>query len=320
MKVSEYYGVQFAQGQYVMHCESGRYTAIPDKLFVSEAHPAGGRIGVSYEGLGAAEGRENVKAFFERLAEMTEKNGGLLRVDLPHTQKVTVSEDGLYAVGEWDTMTERLMGAAFGNDLKEAPLDYCIGHFENTYACEDGAWKFVSIKWTETQPFGNWTAKDVTANGNNSARRPFPEPFGELGVIDDATASPETLMTINLRNQAVGIFQDYNKEGITAITEKHRDRFSEDALREALRMLQTRTPSGQFYGKAMVTSPIVQIEKEKNRAQLYLLVGLIKPVDDHRIAHSRGRINAELILEGENWKFISFAWNRYATMEPWELR
>ena len=73
IKCSEYYGVQFVQGHYLMHWESRNFDSIVDKLFVKNEE-----ISVSYEGLGAATGRSAVKAFFARVADMSAaKNFGI---------------------------------------------------------------------------------------------------------------------------------------------------------------------------------------------------------------------------------------------------
>lgn len=305
IKCSEYYGVQFVQGHYLMHWESRNFESLVDKLFVQ-----GEDISVSYEGLGAASGHNAVKAFFARVAEMSEANGGLLRLDMPHTQLITVDADGCHATGEWETMTYRVMGAAFGNDLHQAPLSYAIGRYCNRFALEDGIWKLVSIDWKPVIEFGDWHTKDATA----IYKRPSQQPYPELRTVDDSTASPETIANLQVRTAAMGFFHDFNRIGLDAID----DRFTPDAAEAARRMLTAPCKIGSYGGSAMVTSPIVAVEP--TRARLYFNVGRILPVNDQAITHSRGRINAELQLTDKGWQFTDFQWHRYATMDPWPVK
>ena len=303
IKCSELLGVQFAMGQYVMHCESGEFGTITDKLFAKTVP-----VSVYYEGLGEASGHDQVRAYFEKLAVMSKENGGLLRLDMPHTQVVTVNGD--CAVGQWETMTFRIIGAAFGNDLIEAPLDYAIGRYENKFVLEEGLWKLQSIYWKPVIEFGNWKAKDAT----KVYGRPYPKPFEELRAIDDDTASPESVATCDVRNQALAFFRDFNHKGLCAID----GRFGADAAREAGKMLKAPCTVNGYWGSVLATSPIVAIEKD--RARLYLNVGRILPVGETQIAHSRGRVCAELVNCDGQWKFTEFHWYRYATMLPWDVR
>ena len=305
MKCSEYFGVQFAQGQYVMHWEARAFDSIVDKLFVRNLP-----ISVEYEGLGIASGREETYEFFKRIEEMSRKNGGLLRLDMPHTQKITVAADGKTAEGEWETMTFRVMGAAFGNDPVQAPLDYAIGRYRNQFALEDGLWKIQSIRWKPVLEFGHWKTKDAS----KVYGRPYPSPFERLRPVDDDSASPEAVLNCNVRNQAMTFFHDFNHKGLAAIDH----RFSEDAARQARRMLEAPYKIAGYEGSVLATSPIVTVEG--NRARLYLNIGRILPVNNSEIAHSRGRVCAELSLTGEQWHFDEFVWYRYATMEPWPVR
>lgn len=305
VKCSELFGVQFAQGQYLMHWEAAKIPEIFEKLFVHDND-----VSVDYESLGSANGREEVKAFFEQLDEMRKTNGGLLRLDLPHTQKITVDDDGCHATGEWETMTFRVMGAAFGNDLVEAPLDYAIGRYQNRFALEDGLWKIQSIHWEQVLAFGDWKAKDAT----KVYGRPYPEPFEELSAVDDETSSAEAVTICNIRNQALSFFHDFNRIGLAAID----DRFSEDAAREARRMLASEDLVPGYTGTVLATSPIVALEEK--RARLYLHIARILPTGDMEISHSQGRICAGLILDGDTWTFSEFWWYRYATLLPWKVR
>lgn len=305
MKCSELFGVQFAQGQYVMHCESGQISSIVPKLFTE-----GEEISVDYEGLGEARGHSHVREFFNWYEELSKKNGGLLRVDMPHTQKITVDADGCHATGEWETMTLRVMGAAFGNDRIQAPLDYAIGRYRNRFALEAGLWKIQSIHWAPVLEFGRWMAKDAT----KIYGRPYPEPFDELSAVDDATASEAAVDACNIRNQALAFFHDFNHNGITAIDH----RFEAAAAAQARKMLVTPQMIEGYEGTVLATSPIISVEKD--RARLYLNIGRILPVSSNQIAHSRGRVCAELLRNGEQWRFSEFLWHRYATMEPWPVR
>lgn len=304
MKCSELYGVQFAMGQYVMHCEAGEIDTIVHKLFAQ-----GEEISVVYEGLGEAFGHQQTRQFFQQYKALSEKNGGLLRVDLPHTQVVTVDSDGRHATGQWETLTLKIMGAAFGNDLVRAPLAYAIGAYENRFVLEDGLWKLQGIHWKPILEFGHWTAKDAT----KLYGRPYPKPFAQLSAIDDAAASEATVAACNVRNQALAFFHDFNHIGLSAID----GRFGPDAAREARRMLDAGRSIGAYQGTVLATSPIVAVEG--HRARLYLNIGRILPVSETQVAHSRGRVCAELLLDGEQWRFREFGWYRYATMEPWDV-
>ena len=305
IKCCEFYGVQFAQGQYLMHWEARAFDSIVGKLFVK-----GEDISVSYEGLGTAIGHAAVKAFFARIADMSAATGGLLRLDMPPTQLITVDADGGHATGQWETLSYRVMGAAFGNDLRQAPLAYAIGRYCNRFALEDGLWKLVSIDWKPVLNFGDWHTKDAEA----IYQRPSQQPYPELRAVDDSTASPETIANLQVRSAAMRFFHDFNHAGLAAIDH----RFTPDAAEAARRMLTAPCRIGSYGGTVLATSPIVAIEP--NRARLYLNISRILPVNGHAIAHSRGRVNAELQLTEQGWQFTDFQWHRYATMDPWPVK
>lgn len=304
LKCSEYFGVQFAQGQYLMHWEAPCLTEITEKLFAKKCF-----ISVEYAGLGNALGREEVSRFFRKMDELRKKNGGLLCMDLPHTQKITVDEDGAYATGEWETLTLCVMGAAFGNSLTQAPLDYAIGRFKNRFVLEDGVWKIQSVRWAPVIRFGHWKCKDAT----KVYGRPFPKPFETLRPVDDHRSSERARTICSIRNQVMGFFHDFNHDGLSSID----DRFSQDGAREAWRMLHTPFCPGGYHGTVLATSPIIRLEGE--RALFYVNIGRILPVNENHIAHSRGRVCGELHKTGHLWNFHKFHWYRYATMEPWEV-
>ncbi len=304
LKCSEYFGVQFAQGQYLMHWEAPCLTEITEKLFAKKC-----LVSVEYVGLGKALGRQEVSGFFQKIDELRRENGGLLRMDLPHTQKITVDEDGVYATGEWETMTLCVKGAAFGQSLIEAPLEYAIGRYKNRFALEDGLWKLQSVYWESVVRFGNWKCKDATTVYG----RPFPKPFETIRSVDDRISSEGARTICCIRNQVMGFFHDFNHYGISSID----DRFSPDGAREAWRMLHTPFCPGGYHGTVLATSPIVRLEGE--RALFYVNIGRILPVNENHIAHSRGRVCGELRKTGHQWNFHEFHWYRYATMEPWEV-
>lgn len=306
MNAMIYYSVQFAMSEYMLLWEKGSYREIVDRTFDTSEE-----ISVSYCGYGAANGREEVYAFFENLEKDAVQNGSILRNDLPESQYISVSNDGMLATGLWITMTGIIEGPAFGNAKPPYPYKYYIGKYENKFVpTSDGRWAIKSINWKPIIAVGDWAMNPKTGIGLFYTQpEKWPTPMHRRPI--DPVTDIITETKCEIRTEIMKFAHNFTKKGVAAITEKI---FSEEAGRHAREMLDG-TRKG-FKGALMLTSPIISFDEGNNVARVFLNTLHIKPYGD-RVTSNKGRISIVSEKVSDHWYFQAFDWQCYCTLNPW---
>ncbi len=311
MSSCDYYGIQFMQSRYLLMWESAMFDSIVEEVFC-----AGESISVNYEGFHPiARGREAVSRFFGDIKILAAENGSILRNDLPTSQYIRVCEENtVMASGEWITMSAVIEGPAYGNTEPPWPYSYQIGIYHNTFIKENGEWRLQNLDWRPLISVGeDWKMNPKTCVGlYYSNPEKWPKPF-EKHSFDFEPPGLRDEANIQVRSMLFHFAHEFTYHGKSAVRD---DIFQKDAQEGVLAMLPDERNG--FNGTLLLTSPIVQISEDLEQASMFMNTGVISPNGD-TVIHRKGRICTTLKRYNSRWKFDTFQWYCYASLEPWKL-
>ena len=296
---SIYYGVQSAMSLYTLLWQCGRMQEIPEQLFCDAED-----ISVSYDKEENAENQSAVKAFYRNMQERVADDSGFLRVDMPATQWIEVSEDGLSSTGRWITMTRQIKPSETGNQ-------YCIsiGAYENTFVRCGDSWKIKSIRYRMLQEFAPY---DETPDMNLENYRKDPAGWitdlPGLPIISGRGMTEQTLQTLRLRNEILSWFYRYSCETPGTTVFSCRSEKTQEQIRTAL--------SGSRY--ILATSPVIRTDRDMTKAEAFFSVTLIKDTSPDRMTYVRGSIFITLENGKDGFEILDFSWYPYASLDPLE--
>ena len=304
MKCSEYFGIQFAQGQLSLCIESMLTDVLVQRVFASDDD-----ISVVYEGWRTpANGREQVKQLFDDFGKTFKQTGRIERIDMPSSMKINMHEDGITADAQWITMS----AVSETVDSSSEKIEYMIGTYDNTYVKEERIWKIKDIRWKKLYGCGQWILPRGKVMHPDYRRWityvPMPMP------VDDSTASLQSLENIKIRNQMFAFAHAYLHEGVEAI--EHTEFFSENAAMQAKKVLTScdcNTPS-----ILMLSSPIIEFISD-NKATAFFNTGLFLPDGHGNIYYHKGRTMLDFHKEDQTWIADNYQWMRYATLDAWKI-
>lgn len=310
MKSSDYYGIQFMQSRYLLMWENGMFDTILEEVFSSEED-----ISICYYGFqGKARGRKAVDDFFSRIKEKVIRNGSILRNDLPASQYIQVMEDKMTAKASWITMSAEILGPAYGNEEPPYPYPYHIGIYQNIFVKEKEEWRLKHLDWKPLIDVGeNWRMNPKTCVGlYYSNPEKWPGPFEKHSYVFEEPTSKDDA-NIQVRTRLFQFAHEFTYWGKRAVTE---DMFLPEAAEQVCSILPE-TKSG-FHGTMLLTSPIVSLSEDLEQAEMFMNTALILPDGDF-VIHSKGRICTRLKRIRGKWKFETFQWYKYASLDPWKM-
>ena len=293
---SMYYGVQTAMSLYTLLWQCGRIQEIPEKLFCDADD-----ISVSYDEEDAVNCCA-VKAFYTKMQERVAGDTIFLRVDMPATQWIKVSEDGQSSTGRWITMTRQIKPAEAGNQ-------YCIsiGAYENTFVRCGGSWKIKSIRYRKLQEFAPYN-ETPDMNLENYRKDPagwLPD-LPELPVISDRVMTERTLQTLRLRNEILSWFYRFSCETDRTTLFPCRSEKTQEQIRAAL-------SDSRFI---LATSPVIRMDQDLKHAEAFFSVTLLKDTSPDCMTYTRGSIFTTLEKGQEGYEILDFSWYPYASLDP----
>ncbi len=298
MRADIYYGVQFAQSLYLLLWQSGRIEEIPKRVFSIKEN-----VQVHYDGTETCMGQKAVEGFFYKMTEKTRENEGFLRMDMPATQFIEMTEDGTTAIGHWTTMTRILEGQIPGGDF-----DLIIGQFTNEFVLEDDIWKLKSVCWEEKDKVASWTATpDMNLESYQKEPRAWIDEIPALTSLSMEGVTDRTIEIIKLRNEVHKWLYEFNcdqpLESGEICLPKEMDSRIWEMLENCMYIL--------------ATSPVISLNDEMTKAEGFWSVTLLKRNDLGKIVHIRGGMHLVLDREGAGWSLTNFTWNPYATLDAW---
>ena len=302
---SAYYSIQFLQGMYTLLWQCGRFEEIPGLLFSS-----GDNTSVLYDGINSdtiKDGKNpaDTLSFFSKVKELTDKNGGLLRIDMPADQWITISPDGKTAEGHWITRTHKIERTEDGSKY-----NVCIGRFSNRFCMENGSFRIQSVHWELLQEFAPY---DVLPDMNLDAYIKCPADWIPRLPVPSSTpyegASDKTSEIILLKNEIMSWFYSIsygvNTKNLFPCSSGKVCSDLSDIFRECR--------------YALATSPVIHMNDDLNMADAFLSVSLILNNGQDEVIYSRGSFSFLLRKDVSGWKIIDGNWYPYASLEPWKV-
>ena len=294
---SMYYGVQSAMSLYTLLWQCGRIQEIPEQLFCDAED-----ISVSYDKNENAENRCAVIAFYRNMQDIITGDIGFLRVDMPATQWIEESEDGMTSTGRWITMTRQIKPSDAGSQ-------YCIsiGAYENTFVRCGGSWKIKSIRYRKLQEFVPYNeTPDMNLENYRKDPAGWLAELPELPVISDRGITERTLQTLRLRNEILSWFYRFSCETDRTTLFPCRSEKTQEQIRAAL-------SDSRFI---LATSPVIRMDPNLKHAEAFFSVTLLEDTSPDCMTYTRGSIFTTLEKGQENFEILDFSWYPYASLDP----
>jgi len=169
---------------------------------------------------------------------------------------------------------------------------------------ENNIWQLKEVSWRPLYKCGPFVTSE---DQNFSAYRKQPETWlGELPSLyslENMKVSEKTLEILNLRNDLLGLASRFNERGMT----------------DSPRIPERGKKMLKDVRSLLVTSPVIKMTDELDRASAFLSVTVLKQIDAGHIQNTRGSIALSLTKMKNGWEILDFEWFDYATLDPWPL-